>query len=419
MQAIPSVQATATVQKSRRMLWLALIAALVLLVLLVRHFIGNTVLIHTATARHQDLISTLSTNGNVEPQQNFEAHSPVAGTVKAIYVHEGEHVPAGKLLLTMDDLATRAQVASALSTLRAAQAQMGAIQRGGTQEEQLQLAAKISQARAHRDQIIDTLAALTRLERSGSASRNEVAAAQGQLKLANITLQNLEQQKTQRYAAIDQQRGAAELANAQAAYQAALDTLQKENIRAPFAGIVYSIPVQPSEYVQAGDTLLKLANLSRIQIRSYFDEPEIGRLAVGQPVTIAWDAHPGRVWHGHIVHTPSTIITYGTRHVGEAILTVDDADGVLLPNTNVTLTVTTNDLQNVLTIPREALHTDGNQSYVYQVVDDHLQKIPIQIGALNLTMVEVLSGLDEHATVALSATDGSTLRDGMAVRSIP
>ncbi len=413
------MQTPATPKKSRHTLWLVLAAALVLLVLLIRHFTGNTIFIHTATARHQDLISTLSTNGNVEPQQDFEAHSPIAGTVEAVYVHEGEHVSAGKLLLTMDDLSVKAQVAAALSTLRAAQAQMGALQHGGTQEEQLQLAAKISQARALRDQIASTLTALTKLEQSGSASQNEVATTQSQLALANITLQNLEQQKAQRYATLDQQRGAAELANAQAAYQSALDTLQKENVHAPFAGIVYSVPVQPSEYVQAGDTLLKLADLSHIQIRSYFDEPEIGRLAVGQPVTIAWDAHPGRIWHGHIVRTPSTIITYGTRHVGEAILTVDDADGVLLPNTNVTLTVTTNDLQHVLTIPREALHTDGDQNYVYQVVDNQLRKVPIQIGALNLTMVEVLSGIDEHATVALSATDGSTLRDGMTVRSIP
>ncbi|HUZ04096.1 MAG TPA: efflux RND transporter periplasmic adaptor subunit [Acidobacteriaceae bacterium] len=407
-----------TTRKSNRTLWLSVAAVAVLLILLVRHFTGNIVLVRTAKVERQDLVSTLATNGNVEPLQNFEAHSPIAGTVKAIYVHEGDIVPKGKLLLEMDDSAVKSQVASALAAMRTAQAAADAVQQGGTREEQLQLDADIAKTRANRDQMATTLATLTKLEQSGSSSPSEIANAKNQLAIANATLQNLEQRKTQRYAAVDHQRVAADVANAQAAYQAAMDTLRQENVRAPFPGTVYSIPVQASEYVQAGDALLKMADLTHVQIRAYFDEPEIGRLSVGQPITIVWDARPGRVWHGHIMRTPSTIITYGTRHVGEAIIAVDDADGVLLPNTNVILTVTTNRLSNVLTIPREALHLDDQEDYVYRVVGDHLRKTPIKIGVPNLTMVPVLSGLDENATVALSAPDGTNLHDGLTVRSV-
>ena len=105
--------------------------------------------------------------------------------------------------------------------------------------------------------------------------------------------------------------------------------------------------------------------------------------------------------------------------MGEALIAVDDADGVLLPNTNVTLTVTTLRLNSVLTIPREALHAEGGQDFVYRIVDGRLVRTPIQIGVLNLTQVQVLSGLEEHAVVALSATDGSTLRNGLQVQSTP
>ena len=413
-----AVQASSSTRKSHRTLWLAVAAGVVLLTIIIRHYSDSVVPVRTAAVERQDLVSTLPTNGTVEPQQNFEAHSPMGGTIKAIYVHEGDKVPEGKLLLAMDDSTARAQVASALAALRTAQGQVDAIQQGGTQDEQLQLTANIARARASRDQASASLATLTKLEQNGSASPSEVLAAKNQLAAANATLQNLELRKTKRYASIDQQRVAADLANTQAAYQAALDTLKQQNVRAPFKGTVYFIPVRATEYVQAGDTLLKMADLSRIQVRAYFDEPEIGKLSVGQQINLVWDARPGRVWHGHIVRTPSTIITYGTRHVGEAIIAVDDADGVLLPNTNVTLTVTTMRLSNVLTIPREALHLDGEQDYVYQVVGDHLRKAPIKIGALNLTMVQVVSGLDEHATVALSAPDGSTLRNGLTVRSV-
>ena len=69
---------------------------------------------------------------------------------------------------------------------------------------------------------------------------------------------------------------------------------------------------------QAGETLVQVANLTKLQIRAYFDEPEIGQLKVGQPVTIAWQAKPNQLWHGHVVEVPTTIITYGgTRNVGE------------------------------------------------------------------------------------------------------
>ena len=64
---------------------------------------------------------------------------------------------------------------------------------------------------------------------------------------------------------------------------------------------------------------------------------------------------------------PTTITTYGTtRNVGESLISVDDPDGVLLPNTNVTVTVTEVRHENVLSLPREALQTKGLSNYVFQ-----------------------------------------------------
>src|SRR6202012_5159576 len=97
------------------------------------------------------------------------------------------------------------------------------------------------------------------------------------------------------------------------------------DMRAPFSGTVYSVPVADYDFVQGGEALMNMADLNRIQVRAYFDEPEIGKLSTGQQVKIVWEAKPGMVWHGHIARAPSTIIAYGTRNVGECIITVDDA----------------------------------------------------------------------------------------------
>ena len=115
---------------------------------------------------------------------------------------------------------------------------------------------------------------------------------------------------------------------------------------------------------------------------------------------------------------PSTVITYGTRNVGECIITVDDAQGDLLPNTNVTVTVTTSQRFNVLSVPREALHTEGASDYVFRVVQGKLVRTPVKVGALNLTRVEITDGLTEKDTVATTATSNRDLSNGLAVRIV-
>ena len=402
--------------KKRRKVWITIVVAFVVAVLVGRYFTRSVVPIRMATAQRGELVSTLATNGKVEPVNNFAAYSPMAGTVKAVDVHEGDKVKKGQLLLTLDDSVARTNVAAALAAVRGAQAQLQALRQGGTRPQQITLSGKIVTAKARRDQQAATLATLQQLIQQGAASTSEVDAAQRALAADDANLKVLSQQQAQGFTPIDLQHAQANVANAQTAYASALDTLRKENVRAPFDGTIYSVTVRTSDYVQAGDKLLQMADLKQIQILAYFDEPEIGKLAVGESVKIVWAALPTRVWHGHIARTPTTIISYGTRNVGEAIISVDDSDETLLPNTNVTITVTLQDLKNVLLVPREALRVDDRGDFVFGTTGDHLKRIPVKIGALNLTQVQIVSGLDENTVVALSAIDGSTLFGGMSVR---
>ncbi len=411
--AAPSPQKA--LQKKRK-IWLLIALALLVATAALHHFTRNVSQARMATAELGELVSTLSTNGVVQPAHNFAAYSPMAGTVKAVYVHEGEKVAQGQLLVALDDSEARSQVAAALAAVRGAQAKLEALRNGGTRHEQIRLMGDIEKAKAARNQQAATLATLEKLHRQGAASSSEVDAARSSLAAQDAALKVLGQQQTQGFSSIDLEHATANLENAQAAYASALDTLQKENVRAPFAGTVYSVSVRTSDFVPGGSQLLQLANLKQIQVEAYFDEPESGKLAVGEPVTIVWAALPNRIWHGHVIRTPSTIITYGTRNVGEALVSFDDADETLLPFTNVTITVVLKDLRNVLLIPREALRIDDDGDYVFAVVDGHLKRIPVTIGALNLTQVQIVSGLKQGAVVALSAVDGSTLYSGQAVR---
>ena len=153
-------------------------------------------------------------------------------------------------------------------------------------------------------------------------------------------------------------------------------------------------------------------------MRAYFDEPQIAKIREGMPIAITWDAMPDREWHGHVERVPATIYTLGTRNVGQALISIDDADGKLLPNTNVTVSVTTSDTPDALNVPRDALHTEQGRTYVYRVINGRLRRTPVVVGALNLTQVQIVSGLHEGETVALGTTNGQPVSQGAAVEIV-
>lgn len=399
-------------------LWLAAIVALILIFYGARWLTRKRLPVRVAKSRIGVLVKSTSTNGKVEPVDNFEAHAPISTTVTRVYVTPGEKVKAGQLLLTLDDADARTQKAAAAAALRGAEAQLQVVEGGGTHQQQIALESNLQNARLERQQAARSLTAVEQLEQQGAAAPNEVAQARQQLAVATTSLDALEKQKRQPFSAADLAHARSAVVQARAAYEAASQVVAQCNVVAPFAGTVYAIPVTQYEYLHPGARLLDLADLKKLRVRAYFDEPEVGDLAIGDPATIVWDAKPGMTWHGRITTLPSTIIAFGTRNVGVVLISIDDADGSLLPDTNVTVTVTINRIDNALIVPREALHIEDGQNYLYEVRGDSLRRLPVEIGALNLTDVQILSGIQPNETVALGATNGAPLSGGAPIRIV-
>ncbi len=408
---------TETRRLSPALLWGIFLAAILAVFVVFRASTREEVQIRVAAVGRQNLLSSVSTNGKVEPIEQFQAYAPTPGTVAKVYVVVGQQIKKNDLLMKLDDADAVARLATAHATRSTAEANLQDINQGGSQDERTILNGDINRLKLQKQHAENDLAALQQLQKQGAASAGEVTAAQQHLQTVSSSLDNLESRSRQRYSPADRARAEAQVVDANAAIASAQSSFAGQNIRAPIPGTVYSIPVSTYDYVQSGENLLDLADLNRIQVRAYFDEPEIGKLAVGQPVKIAWDAKPNRVWHGHISRAPSSVITYGTRNVGECLITVDDARGELLPNTNVVVTVTTSQRFNVLSVPREALHTDGGD-FVYRVAAGKLVRTPIQVGVVNLTRVEILSGLTDKDTVALNAANNRELSNGLPVKVI-
>jgi HlyD family secretion protein len=400
--------------------WLLWAAGIALAVILLASFMsrGEVIPVRAATVERGLIRSVISTNGKVEAVQSFEAHAPVGTTVRQLLVKEGDQVRKGQLLVQLDDAEAASQAARALAQVRAAQADVSALQNGGNREEVLTLQAQLVKAHTERDNAQRNLQALQQLQQQGAASPGEVKQAQAQLAAAEADLRLIEQKRQDRYSAPEIARVEAQKNEAQSAYAAAENILSQLNIRAPFDGVVYSLPVRRGAYVNPGDLVLQEADLSKVLVRAYVDEPDVGRLARGQPIELTWDAVPGRKWQGVVNTVPSTVKLLGTRNVGEVTCVVDNSDLKLLPNINVGVIIVTAEHPNALTVPREAIRLDDSKTFVFQIVNDELQRRDIQTSISNLTQVEVTGGVGEKALLALAATNSKPLREGQVVKVV-
>jgi HlyD family secretion protein len=394
---------------------LAIVAGVIVLAAFVSRR-DDAVQVRTAVVEQGTIRSLVSTNGKIEPVNNFEAHAPISTSVRRILVKEGEPVKQGQLLIVLDDADARAQAARAETQLKTAQADLNAARSGGNHEEVLNLEAQMVKASTDRDSAQHNLDALKRLEQQGAASAGEVREAENTLARADAQLTFLQQKQTKRYSSVELARVEAQQAEAQAAYDAAQDILSKSNVRAPFDGIVYSLPAKQGGFVSAGDFLLQVADLRKVVVRAFVDEPDVGRLAPGDPIEITWDAVPGRVWRSALTAVPSTVKLRGSRNVGETTSIVDNKDLKLLPNVNVGVTIIVAQHDNVLVVPREAVRMDNSKPYVLQVIGHELKRREVQTSLSNLTQIEVVHGLAAHDVVATGSSNSKPIADGSQVK---
>src|SRR5208283_3018793 len=117
-----------------------ILIALVMAVVVLGAFVSlrrSQVPIRVGHAERETIIASIATNGKIEALNNFEAHAPMATTVRKVYVQQGQWVKPGQLLLQLEDASAKLQAARAEAQLKGAQADISAVESGGTKEEVL------------------------------------------------------------------------------------------------------------------------------------------------------------------------------------------------------------------------------------------------------------------------------------------
>jgi HlyD family secretion protein len=357
--------------------------------------------VNVAAAKRQTLVSTLPTNGKVEPFAWQAVRATTAGVIGSLNIRDGQNVARGQVLATLTDPSLAADVEAAQAKVAEARAALSGLQAGGRPADFTEIDNHLARARYDLQQATAEYHSLVRLQEKNAATRVDVQAARDKMRQIEIEIDGLEKRRGALVAKPEVTAAEARLHDAESALTLAQQRQALSVIRAPMAGTVYGLAVQPGAYLTEGGLVANVGELERVRVRVYVDEPELGRVVVAQPVTIRWQALPSQQWDGTVERKPAAIQALGSRQVGEVVCTIDNPERGLIPGTNVDAEIRTAVAENALVIPREALRHDGGGDYVFLVKDGLMERRPVKSGASSATLVQVTAGLAAGDAVVL------------------
>ena len=394
----------------KKLLLLAVVAAIAAIIVWGVLRKGDPPKVSFARVKRQTLVSTLPTNGKVEPSLWQAVRAETGGIVSRAPVEDGQTVAAGAVLAAIADPSLQAEIDAAQAKLNEARANLASQEAGGKPAEFTDIENNLARARFDLEQAQKTLATLERLVARHAATQQEADAARNKVQQSELEIAGLDKRKRSLVSPTEVAAARARVGDAETALQLAQRREALSLVRASMAGVVYGREVRQGSYVNPGDLVANVGHMDRLRVRVYVDEPELGRVAVAQPVTITWDALPGRQWHGEVEKKPVAVQALGSRQVGEVVCSIANEGRALIPGTNVNAEIRTAVVENALVIPKETLRHDAQGDYVLALKAGAVERRAVKQGASSITMVQILEGLGDADAVALPSD--TPLKDG-------
>lgn len=353
----------------------------------------------TESAQVRDVDVTVAASGTVDPALELGLQFPAAATAQlaTLEVEVGDVVAEGDVLATLKTEALEAAVASARSgvasattaELQATQAVQGAVQ-------------AVIAARLAFENVFDNHPADSGPNRHIALENAEAQQASAEAQLATA----------------QQQVVASGPARASAAAQltSALANLENATMTAPTAGTVVAIasavgePIGNTSVGTSGTTgFIILAALDELVVTANFAESDVVGIAVGQKVSLEFDAlvdepREGEVTHvapfGVVDRSGSSLTTY------EVTVSIPDAPAGLRAGMTAQASITTEERLGVISAPVTALVPTADGFVVrVQAGDGTISNVPVEVGIRGGYYVEIVSGLNEGDRV-VTGSDG-------------
>jgi HlyD family secretion protein len=364
-----------------------------------------------AKAVRQKISNNLSTNGKVEPQDYREVRASVQGLIARLPVHQGDKIAQGQVFAEISQPGQQDELQSAEARAAQARAELSTLQAGGRSADIAEIEGNLAVLRRQREDAQATVDSLQRLVNKQAATTFELKQARDAVAEIDARIAAAEKRRPALVGKGELEAAQARVRDAEAGVALAKTHIGQNVITAPLSGVIYDLPVRAGAYVHPGDLLGAIGKIDPVRVRVYVDEPELGRVSIGQPVRITWDALPGKEWTGAVDKLPTQIVALGARQVGEVLCTIHNEGHQLLPGTNINAFILTQVVENAITIPKSAVRQEEQGKGVYVLQQNGTVRwTNITTGAADALRIEVTSGLSEGAQVMLPSD--ITVHDG-------
>ena len=340
----------------------------------------------------------MSALGRLQPERQVNLSTRISGQVKRIYVQEGQYVEAGALLLELDAPDYQFALDRAERNVTQHQADLADAQQAPSSASIEVARAGLRRATAVRlkaQQDYDDVA-----KKPGADKSDELIA----LEAAKLDYEVAKAEFDRVMAGTNEaqiERLRAELQDAEASLRQAKEQVEYRKLVAPWAGTVMRVLVREGENVGGYNALVRLADVSSLQIIAQIDEIDIAQLAEGQAVNVRFDALPTKSFHGKIKRIAPGATEGQTATAYEAVVELESSDPALRPGMGATLGIVTQVAEEVLLVPRRAVRQLGRYQVVRVVERGKIQDTRIETGMVNDSSIQVLSGLREGQIVVL------------------
>lgn len=373
--------------------------------------VEQAVAVDAVIAKTGALTDALTFTGTTRPQQQVVIRSRVDGQITLLTADVGDSVTDGDVIAQLEADLLTVQANQAEAELRAQQSEVAQAQASVSDARTALETARLQLRQAETD-----ADRLRRLAEAGAVAIQEAEQAQLAVDTAQQVLRSAEEQIRTRQEAVNV---ATERVDAQ---QAALDETQEQLafalVRSPLSGTVLSRLVETGDYVESGEELLQIGDLSQLKVIIEISDRQLAQVALGQPVNVQLDALPEDSVAGQITQiapvadSASRLIPVEitmpnqTRRLGSGLL----ARVRLQEGESDRVTIPTDALELAEATPNPVL-------FIVQSVEGQaatVQARNVTIGRQANNQTEILTGLAPGETFVIRSsgplTDGQTVR---------
>jgi membrane fusion protein, multidrug efflux system len=198
----------------------------------------------------------------------------------------------------------------------------------------------------------------------------------------------------------------------EAALALARAKLAKLSIEAPFSGIIGLRSVSVGDYVKEGADMVNLEAIDPLKVDFRVPEIYLSQIRVGQSLQMTLDAMPGKTYEGKVFAINPLVDAAGRAVVIRA--QVRNQDTTLRPGMFARVRLLTHETQEALVVPEQAIVPQGDEWFVYRVVDGKAQRAKVEIGQRRDGKAEVMKGLRDGDVVVTAGQ--LKIRDGVPVQ---